>query len=84
MARIIEKEKNYNLTEIVREGLLPWVKSYPTALRIVLEDKADKQLLAADIIGEGKGRTIRIKGSNLARYIGENKAKLGQYKIIIK
>lgn len=59
------------MTEIVRAGFLP-VKSYPTAYRIVLEDKAKAEAtrtLDAAIIGEGRARTIRITGKNLIAYL---------------
>lgn len=68
----IDAERVYSLTEIVRAGLIPPVKSYPTAYRIVLEDKAKPEVertLDADIIGEGRARTIRIMGKNLIAYL---------------
>lgn len=68
----IEPEKVYSLTEIVKSGLMPHIKSYPTAYRVVLEDqlKPEKdRTLNAQIIGEGRARTIRITGSNLIAYL---------------
>lgn len=67
----VKPERVYSLTEIVRAGLLP-VKSYPTAYRIVLEDKAKPEgtrTLDAAIIGDGRARTIRITGKNLITYL---------------
>lgn len=71
----IEIEKTYSLTEIVRKGLIPFIKSYHTANKAVLEDAAKPkkdQLLRAQIIGEGRARTIRIKGENLQRFVQAN------------
>lgn len=68
----IEPERVYSLTEIVRSGLIPPVKSYPTAYRIVLEDRAlpeKERTINANIIGEGRARTIRITGKNLLAYL---------------
>jgi len=68
----IEPTKVYSLSELVRKGLIPPIKSYPTANRVVLEDKVKpeaEQLLKAQIIGEGRGRTIRIEGKNLIKYL---------------
>jgi len=68
----IDPEKVYSLTEIVKAGLIPPIKSYPTAYRAVLEDKAKpeaERTLNANIIGEGRARTIRITGKNLLAYL---------------
>lgn len=68
----IEPERVYSLTEIVKAGLIPPIKSYPTAYRAVLEDKAKPEAdrtLNATIIGEGRARTIRITGKNLIAYL---------------
>lgn len=70
--KTIEAEKVYSLTEIVKAGLIPPIKSYPTAYRAVLEDLAkpeSERTLNATIIGEGRARTIRIKGENLIAYL---------------
>jgi hypothetical protein len=68
----INPDKLYSLTEVVRSGLIPPIKSYPTAYRIVLEELAmpeKDRLIKADIIGEGHARTIRIEGKNLINYL---------------
>lgn len=68
----IEPERVYSLTEIVRAGLIPPIKSYPTAYKAVLEDLAkpeDKRTIKANIIGDGRARTIRITGKNLTAYL---------------
>lgn len=74
----IEPEKVYSLTEIVKAGLIPPIKSYPTAYRAVLEDRAlpeSERTLNATIIGEGRARTIRITGKNLIAYLQHKTAK---------
>lgn len=68
----IEPEKVYSLHAVVNSGLIPPIKSYPTAYRVVLEDLAkpeEKRTINALIIGEGSARTIRIKGENLINYL---------------
>lgn len=70
--KTIESERIYSLTEIVKSGLIPHIKSYPTAYRAVLEDQIKpeaQRTLNATIIGEGRARTIRIKGANLIAYL---------------
>lgn len=74
----IEPERVYSLTEIVRSGLMPHIKSYPTAYRAVLEDQIKpeaERTLNANIIGDGRARTIRITGANLIAYLKANDAK---------
>lgn len=69
---IIEPERVYSLNEIVKNGLIPPIKSYPTAYRAVLEDRAlpeNERTINAQIIGEGRARTIRITGKNLMAYL---------------
>lgn len=70
--------KTYSLTEIVKKGLIPFIKSYHTAYKAVLEDQAlprTQRTLDADIIGEGKARTIRITGANLQTYLQANASR---------
>lgn len=77
MLQKIETERVYSLTEIIKAGLMPPIKSYPTALRIVLEDLArpeNDRTINATIIGDGHARTIRIKGSNLIAYLNKRHA----------
>lgn len=76
--KTIEPERVYSLTEIVRSGLMPHIKSYPTAYRAVLEDQIKpeaERTLNANIIGDGRARTIRITGANLIAYLKANDAK---------
>lgn len=68
----IEKNKVYSLTEIVKKGLVPDIKSYPTLHAEVLRDAAKparERVLKATIIGEGRARVIRILGADLAAYV---------------
>lgn len=75
----VDENKVYSLTEIVRKGLIPFIKSYQTANKEVLMDIArpkKERLLNANIIGEGRARTIRISGQDLIKYLEANKDKL--------
>lgn len=74
----IDTRKTYSLTEIVRKGLIPHIKSYHTAYKAVLEDQAKparERVLKAQIIGEGRARTIRIKGEDLQNYVNAHVTK---------
>ena len=71
----VDSERVYSLTEIVKSGLIPFIKSYHTAYKVVLENQAlpkTQRTLDASIIGEGKARTIRIKGKDLQKYLEAN------------
>jgi len=75
----IEAEKLYSLNETVRNGLIPWIKSYQTLYKEVLVDQAlpeAERTINAQIIGEGNSRTIRIMGENWIKYLEANKDKL--------
>lgn len=68
----IEDNKQYSLTELVKNRLFGNIKSYHTAHKVVLEDLAKPKkdrTLDALVIGEGRAKTIRIKGSNLKKYL---------------
>lgn len=70
----IQKDKVYSLSEIVRLGLVPDIKSYPTLHAEVLRDAAKpprQRVLDAMIIGDGRARVIRIKGENLEAYLAQ-------------
>jgi len=80
----VEPEKTYSLTEIAKKKLIPYAKSYPTAYRIVLEDLAlpeEERTLKAQILGDGKARTIRIKGEDLITYLRKNSKKVEAVKL---
>ena len=69
---MIIKDKEYHLSEIVKQGLLPNAKTYHTARKIVLEEfmmPKSKRILKATIYGNGNRRAIKILGKNLAEYI---------------
>ncbi len=75
----IEEKRVYSLSEIVTSGLIPFIKSYHTAHKAVLEDRAlprTQRTLNADIIGEGQARTIRIVGKNIQKFLEANPNKL--------
>lgn len=72
----IDTERTYSLSEIVKLGLVPGIKSYPTLHAEVLRDAAKppkQRVLDATIIGEGRARVIRIKGENLQNYVNQRK-----------
>lgn len=74
----IEKTKVYSLSEIIKKGLVPGIKSYPALHAEVLRDAAKppkQQVLKATILGDGRARVIRIYGADLENYIKARKTK---------
>lgn len=68
----IDPNKIYSLTEIVREGFIPGIKSYPAVKNRIMDDEAkpaSKRVINAIKVGEGRGRKYLIKGNNLLAYI---------------
>lgn len=68
----IDPNKIYSLTEIVRDGLMPGVKSYPAVKNRVMDDEAlpqNKRTINAIKVGEGRGRKYFIQGRNLLKFI---------------
>ncbi len=67
----INPTKEYTLSELVKIEAIPGLRSYPSYKNRVLEDlaKGRNSVLKAKIIGEGRGRTIRIVGQNLINYV---------------
>jgi hypothetical protein len=58
---------------------MPWIKSYNTAYKRVLEDKAKpeaERILDAVITGEGNARAITIRGDALIKYLRANRSKI--------
>lgn len=75
----VQPDRTYSLTEIAREGLVPFIKSYHTLYKKVLEDKTlpkTKRLIDATILGEGKGRSIHISGERLRAYLKAHSAQI--------
>lgn len=75
----IDETKTYSLNEIVKSGLIPFIKSYHTAHKEVLNEgfmPKNQRVLDALIMGEGRARTIRIKGANLKRYVEANAERI--------
>lgn len=72
MENKIDPNKTYSLTEIVREGFIPGIKSYPAVKNRIMDDEAkpaSKRTIHAIKVGEGRGRKYLIKGKNLLAYI---------------
>ena len=65
----IEKEKWYNLLEIVKLGLFTWCKDVKTIRNWVLRDKLGKDKLKAMIVGNGRQARYKIKGKNIVEFI---------------
>lgn len=71
----IQQNKWYSLAEMVENKLFPWIKSYQAYRNIILGDKMlpkNQRKLDAVILGEGRAKIIRIKGSNIISYLANH------------
>jgi len=65
----IEDEATYTLKDIVDNGWMPHVSSFPAVRNLVLKDKEKDNILNTRITGEGRNRRYSIKGENLKEFI---------------
>lgn len=92
----IDRNREYNLSEIADEGLFPWTSDLRSVRYLVKKDLTNENILKAEINGEGKGMNYKIKGSNLIIFLAkygdglvlktryEKKEKTHKEKVIIK
>lgn len=78
MKEKIEPKKWYSLNKLFTMKVFDGVddkrmKSYVTVYRLLLEDNIDKKILNPIITGEGRGRKISIKGSNVIKFLKSKK-----------
>jgi len=74
----IKEEKYYSLSEVARHKMVPFATSYPTLRMLVQQDSnkpEEERIINALILGEGKGTTIRVKGSDLIKFIKTKNGK---------
>lgn len=72
-------DKLYALGEIATKRIVPGMRSYNTLRKEVfndLEKPKKSRTIDALVIGDGKHRTIRVKGENLKKLINIQKKKL--------
>lgn len=67
----LNPNKEYNLSELVKLSVFK-VKSYHACKNIVMHDLMGDNILKARITGEGRGRSITLKGANVLKYLEAN------------
>lgn len=72
---MIDNEKYYSLSQIIKDGHIPWIKSLPTLRRWI---KKDETLFKTITTGDGSSRRYFIRGSAIKNVL--SLAKDGQLK----
>ncbi len=82
MIKKVKPERIYNLTNMREDSVFPWVgKKYPAGYAgVVIDDKFGENILKAKITGKGQGRSYKIKGKNIIKFLIE-KNQDGKIKI---
>ncbi len=65
----IDPKKNYSLYEIVQGRLIPGVFSITVASNRVKSDFFKDNILKAKVVEGMRGRTYKIKGENIIKYL---------------
>ena len=65
----VDPTKTYTLTYLVKHGMFGGVKQFSTARQHTMQDKLGRNILKAEISGDGAHRTYLIKGANLLVYL---------------
>ena len=63
----IDPKKEYNIDQIAKLGVLG-VKNRRSVLLKILMDRNGKDILQAEMSGDGHGARYQIKGENLIKY----------------
>ena len=64
----------YTLTDIVQSKMFPWATSFWSIRRLVVLDSKKKNILKANIRGEGRGTKYYFLGVNIIKFIDEFKS----------
>lgn len=64
-----EPGRKLSVSDIKREGHMPWARSHRTIVGIIRADMTGPNLLKAKEEGEGKQRRYTIAGKNLIKYL---------------
>lgn len=64
----IDKNAEYDISELAKMGVFWWIKNRRMYLDIVKQDSKLDNLLKVETTGEGKGTRYKIKGSNIIRF----------------
>lgn len=67
--RLLDPEKWYSLTQIVKLGLFSWCTDLRTVRGWIERDRKTKNVLKAVIVGRGRATKYHIKGANIINFI---------------
>ena len=59
----------YNMQDILREQMFPWVSSLGSIRKIVAKDAENRNILKTTVIGTGRGTKYHIKGVNIIKFV---------------
>jgi len=65
----IEPSKWYTMQDIVRDKHFPWAGTFWLVRKVVALDKKGKNILKAQITGEGRGLKYHFKGENIIKFV---------------
>lgn len=65
----IDGNRFYTLYEIVKEGLIPHIRTYTQMLHLAKTDKVTNNYLDAVRVPRGKNVQYQIKGSRIIQYL---------------
>jgi len=67
----VDPKKIYNVSEIRRENLFPWISAnnHISYINAIYEDMTADNLLKVRASGSGRGREYQIKGINIITYL---------------
>jgi hypothetical protein len=70
----IQPKKKYSLMELHKMNVFPWVKSFAAYRNIIMNDKASKDLLKTEIVGERPFRGYFILGKHVIEFVKSRKS----------
>ena len=67
----VDKNKIYTVSEMRRLDLFSWLsqKTQSTYINAIFDDRLGENLLKVKVTGKGRGRSYKIKGSNIINYL---------------
>jgi len=70
--KVIDPDRFYSLSEIVKLGLIPSIDNVVKASRLVQSDKMINKILNATAVKRGeKGIQYKVKGANIINYLAQ-------------
>jgi len=64
-----EPKRELSITDVKREGILPWARHHRTIIGIVRADMHGPNLLKAKVSGKGRNTRYTMRAENIIRYL---------------